>query len=226
MQCSLSILGYVDLLYEKKGVVKGILAEGISYLHIDIMRNNYVGRSAFTYNEIREVCTWHSLLDIHVMARDPKEILGCIEACISGVQRDNAFITLPLEAYSIEGHVNYDKLCAELQYLRNIGFKTGIALEPKTPIVYLQQLLGSLDMVLLMSVKSGAGGQSFNQDVLNKVDAVRNHGKTLAMDGGINMDTLPLVASAGVDIAVVGSCITSSENPLEKAKIIVNYLRT
>jgi ribulose-phosphate 3-epimerase len=217
MEYSLSILGYSGNLKESKGLVKDILASGIKYLHIDIMRESFVGRHVFTLEEIAEVCTWHRPLDIHIMSRQPEEVMQTIYR-IPVEFRGESFVTVPLEAYRSEGYFSYDRLAKSLQDLRRNDFRSGLSVEPDTDVSHLMPFMNSVDLVLVMGVKSGAGGQEFIDGALYKISVARECDKTVSVDGGINARTIHLVRDSGTDIAVVGSYITSSDEPIKKAK--------
>jgi ribulose-phosphate 3-epimerase len=227
MDLSLSILGYANKLDESKKTVQEILASGIKYLHIDIMRHTLVGREAFTLDEIAEVCKWHDNLDIHIMARNPKDrmddIVNTVISSVPEYNKPQSFVTLSLEGHMGGGYVKHGRLSTALSRLRQEGFRTGIAIEPDTGLQYLQPFLNNVDMILIMSVQSGAGGQKFRENSVNKIVSSGDYGKIIAVDGGINESTIPLVKEA--NIAVVGSYITSAESPIANAREILKYCK-
>lgn len=117
----------------------------------------------------------------------------------------------------------------ELRKIKKAGFMAGIALEPKTSLKSIAGMKSQIDKILIMSVSSGAGGQSFIPETESKIKKTRSEFEKIEIqvDGGINSETIPIAVKAGANNLVIGSCITKEQKPSEKIKIIqkqINYL--
>jgi ribulose-phosphate 3-epimerase len=126
-------------------------------------------------------------------------------------------------AHSITIHAEASlHLSDDIQKIKDAGCKAAVALNPDTPVDKISKVLPMLDMVLVMSVHPGFGGQSFIPEVLEKVKWLREHYPNLdiQIDGGISDETAPLAKKAGANILVAGSYILKNENPAEAAQIL------
>ena len=116
-----------------------------------------------------------------------------------------------------------------VEAIRAAGMKPAVTLNPATPVSLLEDIIGDLDMFLLMSVNPGFGGQKFINHVLLKIVKLRKliaesgSDALIEVDGGINLDTVPLVADAGADIVVAGSAVFGSENPRETIARLASF---
>ncbi len=170
---------------------------GAKLLHLDVMDGHFVPNlsyGAMVIERIRE--RTELVLDAHLMIDDPGRWLG--EYLRAGCD----WVTIHIEA------------CADpvpvLRKIREAGRKAGIALNPETPVSALQPCVGECDLVLVMSVHPGFGGQKFIANSTNKVKEVRElfgSSTLISIDGGIGPATVPEVAAAGVDVFVAGSSI-------------------
>ena len=202
------------------------------------------------YNELKNEVNF----DFHLMVSNPDELIEFIDSIVDDDKKKNTFITIHREAYrenlgeydskefdlmDIEtgdsdldkklGDINieYGKLVFnKLKEIKDKGFKAGLALEPETSLKNISdEMYGLLNMVLLMGVSSGTGGQSYREEVTNKIKELRNmHEKLMIqVDGGMNEDTIKEVTDAGANNIVVGSYITKAENPVEKLNLIFRH---
>ena len=175
-------------------------AEGINLLHIDIMDGHFVPRIELGQQFLRACSTTNMIMDVHLMVDNPR-------AQIEKMAQFADILTFHYEATS-----GADE-CIELAKLINsFGKSAGIAIKPKTDISVLEPLLEYFNHFLVMSVEPGLSGQTFLPETLGKLKDLnemlgkRKEGNLIGIDGGINKETLPLVADF-VDLAVVGSAL-------------------
>lgn len=175
-------------------------------LHIDIMDGMFVPNISFGF-PVTEAINKHSKkpLDFHLMIEDPARYL---ETCRnSGAE----IISVHYEACP--------HLHRVLQQIRDLGCKAGVALNPHTPVQVLKDIMELTDIILLMSVNPGFGGQKFIQKTFNKVREARElvlNSQTYTMievDGGVNLDNAAQLIKAGADILVAGNFVFSAPEP-------------
>lgn len=169
------------------------------YIHFDMMDNIFVPNQAFSIEEIKEyanVC--YKKIDAHFMVEDP----------IYYLERLN-HIKFNIFTFHIEVD-NVDKIIKELKKYK---YKIGLAIKPNTDINLLDKYLDDIDLILVMSVEPGFGGQKFIDKTPNRIKEIKkkinNRNILIEVDGGINNDTIKLV---DVDIAVAGSYIINNKN--------------
>ena len=178
-------------------------------LHLDIMDGIFVPNSTFTFDEAEKIIKGSALpVDVHLMISNPdEEAVRYAEAGASSV-------TFHFEASSNPK--------ATIERIRRAGSRVGIALKPGTSFTQIAPYLESLDMVLVMTVEPGFGGQSFMGDMMGKVEEARREIDEkhldriwLQVDGGINLETIVTASKAGADTFVAGSAVFSAPNPGE-----------
>lgn len=185
---------------------EAVLAAGADFIHVDVMDNHYVPNLTFgpiIVRALREAGI-DAPLDVHLMIKPVDALIP--EFASAGA----SYITFHPEASE---HID-----RTLQLIRDHGCKAGLVFNPATPLDHLQYVLDKIDMVLLMSVNPGFGGQAFIPSSLDKLRAVREiinqSGRAirLEIDGGIKVDNIPAVAEAGADTFVAGSAIFGSDD--------------
>ena len=176
------------------------------WLHIDVMDGVFVPNISFGF-PVLEAIRKHTnkTLDVHLMIANPDQYLEAFQK--SGAD----FLTVHYEACV---HLN-----RTIARIKELGMKAGVALNPHTPVSVLEEILPSLDLVLIMSVNPGFGGQSFIPSTISKVKKLKsllsstNANAIIEIDGGVNLITGKELADAGANALVAGSFVFNSANP-------------
>ena len=181
---------------------------GAEYLHLDVMDGNFVPNISYGAPVISSLRKHSNLVfDVHLMVNEPDYL-------IKDFAQFSDIITVHAEAVK---HLN-----RTIQLIKSFGKKVGVALNPSTPLDILKYELKNIDMVLIMTVNPGFGGQKFIPEMLPKIKELRNLAPEIdiQVDGGINDKTGKLAVQAGANILVAGSYIFSGnyENKINSLK--------
>lgn len=195
--------------------IKRVESCGADMLHFDVMDGMFVPNISFGIPVLRAARRCCGMfMDVHLMIEKP---IRYIEAF---AEAGADLINVHVESDSTEN------LAAALENARRLGKKTGITLKPKTPWEAVTPFLDLADLILIMTVEPGFGGQKFMPDMLPKISAVRriidNSGIDcmLEVDGGINEQTARLAVDSGADTLVAGSYIFGSSDTEEKIRLL------
>ena len=176
------------------------------WFHIDVMDGVFVPNISFGMPVIKAIAKHaNKPLDVHLMIVDPDRYLEDFAKLGADI------LTVHIEAC--------DHLHRTLSAIRALGMKAGVALNPHTPVESLSELLNDLDLVCIMSVNPGFGGQSFIERTYDKVRKLRKMGNNVGadfhieIDGGVSTSNASALVEAGADVLVAGSSIFRSENP-------------
>ena len=186
--------------------IRKIDESNADFIHVDMMDGNFVETANYTVADIKKLTKdCKKKLDIHMMVCSPNKY----------VKEFAKFKNIECLTLHYESH---RKPIDVINVIRHTNMKVGIAINPETKVSHIIPLLNHVDQVLVMSVKPGKGGQKFMEDVLYKVETLKDLRKEndyhyiIAIDGGINPDTAKLAKKAGVDLVISGSYVTNSDD--------------
>ena len=185
------------------------------WVHIDVMDGVFVPNITFGFHLIKNIKKLSSKpLDVHLMIVEPHKFL-------EEFQKSGAYmLTVHYEACK--------HLHRTVQVIQNLGMKPGVSLNPHTPVHLLEEILPELELVLIMTVNPGYGGQKFIESSYKKIDKlVKLREKTgskalIEVDGGVNLSNAKKLIEAGVDVLVAGNTVFSSDNPSETIRALKN----
>lgn len=186
-----------------------------SMLHLDVMDGVFVPNISFGFPVIKYVqklCK--KPLDVHLMIVEPQKFVNEVRDC--GAEIMNVHY---------EACVHLDRV---VQQIHAAGMKAGVTLNPATPVCMLRDIISQLDLVLLMSVNPGFGGQKFIPNTVNKlkelsrlIDETGSHA-LVEIDGGVNAETGRQLANAGADVLVAGNYVFKADNPKQAISTLHN----
>lgn len=190
--------------YDKATDLRKLNLTTVDYIHVDYMDGKFVKQKSLSFRQLKKIYKYTSKrLDVHLMAEKPEKLI-------------KKFATLNTEfiTFHVEIEKNIPKL---IDLIHTYGIKAGLSIKPNTEIDVLKPFLDKIDLILVMSVEPGKGGQAFIPETEKRIKEIRKmlneEGKDnilISVDGGINEDTKDKVKDA--DILVSGSYITKSKN--------------
>ena len=181
------------------------------WLHVDVMDGVFVPNISFGQPVIKHIKKIAKKpLDVHLMIVEPDKFFEDYKNCGADI------ITVHYEACT--------HLHRSLSKIRQLGMKAGVVLNPHTPVCVLEDIIEMCDLVLLMSVNPGFGGQSFIENTYSKIKTLKqliekkNPNCSIAVDGGVNTANYKKLIEAGADVLVAGNAVFAAENPTETIK--------
>ena len=193
--------------YNLEDTIKYLDKSSTDYIHVDFMDNTFVNNTSYSLKKLEVLNNTNKKLDVHLMVSEPLKYIDYFS------KLNTEFISFHYEA--INNHLEV------INYIKEKNIKVGMAINPETNIDVLEPFFDLIDLVLVMSVTPGRGGQEFIYNTINKIKELKEKKKNILInvDGGINKDIIKLVDT---DIAVAGSYICKSDNFEER----INSLRS
>jgi ribulose-phosphate 3-epimerase len=186
---------------------------GADYIHVDVMDGHFVPNITIGPLIVEAIRPITQLpLDVHLMIENPDQYIKAF------ADAGADYITVHVEA---SRHLH-----RTIHYIKSLGVKAGVVLNPATPVESIQHIIGDVDMVLLMSVNPGFGGQKFIPEVLPKIRKVRKMAEEkgvnleIEIDGGVNSETAKLCIEAGANVLVAGSAIYNEKDRVKAISLI------
>lgn len=201
-------------------IIDELVENGAKYLHFDVMDGHFVNNLSFGPQILKTINLEHKMInDVHLMVEEPLKFVD------SFLEAGADYITVHYEVFK-----SIEDLKKAISYIKFKGLKVGVSIKPSTGVEVLFSILKEIDLILVMSVEPGFGGQAFKPEILKNIKVLQGFREKeglnykIEVDGGINSETIKLVKKAGVDIAVVGSflfkqnSIKAAFNMLEESR--------
>lgn len=186
---------------------------GAKWLHLDVMDGVFVPDITFGAKMVKDINNQTDLfLDVHLMTENPEKLISSMaEAGADAI------------TFHAESVIHSHRL---LHAIKEKNILSGISIVPSTPVSTISELLDSVDLILIMSVNPGYGGQKLIPScvekikVLDKIRRDRNLSFKISVDGGVNRETVAIVKEAGVDVFVAGSAFFNASDPVEELRVL------
>ncbi len=199
-------VSFISSDYDLETTISKIEESSADYIHVDMMDGIFVENSNFTVQDLKRMFkNTKKKLDVHMMVCSPNKYVKDF-AKMPNVE----YLTLHCESHRRPIDV--------INMIRHTPLKVGLAINPETKVSHIVPLLNHLDQVLVMSVKPGKGGQKFMEEILYKIETLKElreqngYHYVINVDGGINEETAKLVKEAGADMVVSGSYVCKSDD--------------
>lgn len=183
------------------------------WLHLDVMDGRFVPNISFGIPVISAVRkATKKVCDVHLMIEEPEKFTQAFKDAGADV------LTVHVEACN--------HLHRNIQHIKSLGMKAGVAINPHTPLETLKEIIGFADLICVMSVNPGFGGQQFINATLNKIERLNNliiqtGAQTLIeVDGGVTIKNAPDIVKAGADVLVAGNTVFNSNDPIATIKLL------
>lgn len=201
--------------------IRECVRAGAPWIHLDIMDNHFVPNLTFgppVVKCLRKVSK-KAYFDAHLMTESPETLI-------------EPFAKAGVESLTVHSEACGDQLAYVVRQIKRLGMKAGVSIKPNTPVSVIEELLPELDLVLIMTVEPGFGGQALLPQCLNKIREVRklrekhDYHYQIQADGGINAETVELVVAAGAEVLVAGSAVFNEKPVAENIAHLLKHLKS
>ena len=199
-------VSFISSDYDLETTISKIDESSADYIHVDMMDGIFVENSNFTVQDLKKMFkNTKKKLDVHMMVCSPNKYV-------------KDFAKMPNVEYLTLHYESHRRPIDVINMIRHTPMKVGLAINPETKVSHIVPMLNHLDQVLVMSVKPGKGGQKFMEEILYKIETLKElreqngYHYVINVDGGINEETAKLVKEAGADMVVSGSYVCKSED--------------